>query len=110
MKRRDIALAGIVLIMFWQFVALLVDEPILPGPVRVGQVFVNEMGGGLPSHFLVSTWRVLASILLSILLAAPAGLILGQSEKIDRIFAPFVYMLYPIPKVVLVPIVTRAVA
>jgi NitT/TauT family transport system permease protein len=105
MRRRDLILAGITLVMIWQLAALLVDEPILPGPIRVSQELVKELGGELPGHFLVSAWRVLASILLSIALAAPAGLVLGQSKRLDRLFAPFIYMLYPIPKVVLVPIV-----
>jgi len=105
MRRRDLILAGIALVMMWQLAALLVDEPILPGPIRVSQELVKELGGELPGHFLVSAWRVMASILLSIALAAPAGLILGQSKRLDRLFAPFIYMLYPIPKVVLVPIV-----
>jgi NitT/TauT family transport system permease protein len=42
---------------------------------------------------------------LSIILAAPAGLILGQSKRLNNLFAPMIYLLYPIPKVVLVPVV-----
>jgi NitT/TauT family transport system permease protein len=42
---------------------------------------------------------------LSVTLAAPVGLILGQSKKLDAIFAPIIYLLYPIPKVVFVPII-----
>ena len=37
--------------------------------------------------------------------AAPAGLVLGQSKRLNDIFAPIIYLLFPIPKVVLVPIV-----
>ncbi len=61
--------------------------------------------GELLLHFLASFWRVIASLALSILLAAPAGLVLGQSPALNRLFAPFVYLVYPIPKVVLVPLV-----
>jgi NitT/TauT family transport system permease protein len=42
---------------------------------------------------------------LSIALAAPIGLVLGQSKTLSRFFSPIIYLLYPIPKVVLVPIV-----
>lgn len=56
-------------------------------------------------HFLVSLWRVIASTALAILLAVPAGLILGQSKRMNSIFAPVIYIIYPIPKVVFVPIV-----
>jgi NitT/TauT family transport system permease protein len=105
MKRRDILLGIAVLLLAWQALALIVNEPILPGPIVVARAFVEGLGNGLAGHFLVSTWRVLASIALAVALAAPAGLILGQSERLNRLFSPVVYLLYPIPKVVLVPIV-----
>jgi NitT/TauT family transport system permease protein len=63
------------------------------------------MQHGLPMHFLASLWRVLASTVLAIALAAPAGLILGQSSRLNRFFSPFVYLIYPIPKVVFLPVV-----
>jgi NitT/TauT family transport system permease protein len=105
MKKADIFLATGALIAIWQIAAWLVNEPILPGPILVGNAFIEELGDGLAAHFLVSLWRVLASIILAVLLAVPAGLALGQSERLNRLFAPVIYMLYPIPKVVLVPVV-----
>lgn len=106
MKRWNILLALIVLLAIWQIAALLVQQPILPAPWKVAIALVQEtLIGDLPRHFLTSLWRVLASMLLSIALAAPAGLALGQSAALNRIFAPVIYWLYPIPKVVLVPVV-----
>jgi ABC-type nitrate/sulfonate/bicarbonate transport system permease component len=106
MKRRELLLAFIFLIVAWQLAAWLVNRPILPSPLRVGQVFITELrGGDLLGHFAVSLWRVLASTILAIALAAPAGLILGQSKKLNNLFSPVVYLVYPIPKVVFVPVV-----
>lgn len=105
MKRRQVLLAAAALLLIWQLAAWLVARPILPGPLEVGQALVAELDEGLAEHFLVSAWRVLASVLLAVALAAPAGLILGQSARVDRLFAPAVYLLYPIPKVVLVPVI-----
>jgi NitT/TauT family transport system permease protein len=73
--------------------------------LEVGQVFISELQQGLPMHFLASLWRVMASTALAIALAAPAGLILGQSSRLNRFFSPFVYLIYPIPKVVFLPVV-----
>jgi NitT/TauT family transport system permease protein len=42
---------------------------------------------------------------LAIAAAVPAGLVLGQSRRMNSIFSPFIYILYPIPKVVFVPVV-----
>jgi NitT/TauT family transport system permease protein len=83
----------------------LINRPIRPSPIKVGQTFVNELDNGLIAHFLASLWRVLASTALAIAIAAPIGLILGQSKKANEILSPVIYLLYPIPKVVLLPIV-----
>lgn len=104
MKRRDVLLALLVLLCLWQIGSMLVDQPILPSPWIVIRVFFEELSQGLVRHFLASLWRVLASATLAIFVAAPAGLILGQSSRLNRIFSPFIYLLYPFPKVVLVPI------
>lgn len=106
MKRQDLLLAVIGLLALWQIVALALDQPILPTPVAVFQAFFRELlGGDLHEHLLASLWRVLASTVLAIALAVPAGLMLGQSRRLNSLFSPVIYLLYPIPKVVLVPIV-----
>jgi NitT/TauT family transport system permease protein len=105
-KRRDLLLAVTALLVVWQVLALALNQPILPTPVAVFQAFWREMiSGDLPGHLLASLWRVLASTALAIALAVPAGLVLGQSKRMNSLFSPIIYLLYPIPKVVLVPIV-----
>jgi ABC-type nitrate/sulfonate/bicarbonate transport system permease component len=105
MKRAQLLTAAVVLIAVWEILALVVNQPILPQPLVVFSVLATELTGDLGWHFAASLWRVLASMTLSIATAAPLGLILGQSERLNRFFAPLVYLLYPVPKVVLVPIV-----
>lgn len=105
MKRRDLLLTILILLLLWHLTALAVHRPILPTPIQVGRVLVSALQDGLLDHFLVSLWRVIASTLLAISLAAPAGLILGQSQKLNHLFSPLIYLVYPIPKVVFVPVV-----
>lgn len=100
-----VVLAAVALLLLWEALALIVQERILPTPVIVIQTFLTELNGDLGPHFLASLWRVVASTALSVALAVPAGLVLGQSEKLNRIFSPVIYLLLPIPKVVLVPVV-----
>jgi NitT/TauT family transport system permease protein len=104
MKKRDLLLAIIVILMGWQLLAWLIDKPILPGPVIVVQTFFRELADGMWEHILASLWRVVASTILAIAMAAPAGLVMGQSARLSAIFSPIVYLVYPIPKVVLVPV------
>ncbi len=105
MSARKVILAALGIGVFWQIAAWIVDSNILPGPVLVLSTFFSEIGNDLGAHFLASLWRVVASMVISISLAAPAGLILGQSKKLNEFFSPVIYLLYPIPKVVFVPIV-----
>jgi NitT/TauT family transport system permease protein len=105
MKRRDVLLAAAAIFVIWQVTAMVVSMPILPTPLKVVVVFFNELQNGLLTHFAVSLWRVFAGMLLSVLVAAPAGLVIGGSKQLNRIFSPIIYLLYPIPKVVFVPIV-----
>jgi NitT/TauT family transport system permease protein len=93
------------LLILWQIAALLVQNPLLPGPIEVAAVFVSELNNGLAMHFLASMWRVLVSVALAIVVAAPVGLLLGQSERLNRVVAPVIYVLYPIPKIVFLPII-----
>lgn len=105
MKRTSVLAAFVALILIWWLAALLFQQPLLPNPFLVLKIFFQEMPGDLGGHFLASLWRVVASMALAILTAAPAGLALGQFERANKIFGPLIYLLYPIPKVVFVPII-----
>lgn len=105
MKRRDVLLASLGILVFWQIAAMWVNRSILPTPVVVLDAFFKELCGELPSHFAASLWRVVAGMVLSVVTAVPAGLGIGGSKRLNRFLSPVIYLLYPIPKVVFVPIV-----
>jgi ABC-type nitrate/sulfonate/bicarbonate transport system permease component len=114
MGRRDLLLGTVFLLAAWQVVSWAVGSGvlpyrtatnILPGPLEVFPVFFRQLPGRLGQDFLVSLWRVLASMLLAVAAAAPAGLVMGQSQWLNRLLSPLVYLTYPVPKVVLVPVV-----
>lgn len=105
MKRHDAFLAALALLLVWQASAMVVNLPILPAPLKVFGVFIRELQSDLLSHFMFSLWRVFAGMALSVLVAAPVGLAIGGSKKLNRLFSPLIYLLYPIPKVVFVPVV-----
>jgi len=104
MRRRDIFLAILVILLSWQLLSWIIDQPILPSPVTVFRVFFEELGSGLILHFSASLYRVIISMILAVGIASPAGIVLGQSSRLNRLFSPLIYLIYPIPKVVFVPI------
>jgi NitT/TauT family transport system permease protein len=105
MRRRDLVLATLGLLALWQLAAMLLGQPILPPVWTVLRAFALAVPEGLGLHFLVSAWRVLASIVLAIITAVPAGLGLGLSPRANRLAAPVIYLVYPIPKIVFLPVI-----
>ena len=99
-------LVGVIMFFgLWQLMAFIVHRPILPSPVIVVPLFLAGMTGDLGLHFLASAGRVLAAVVLATLFAAPLGLALGQMPKLDRIFGPLIAIIYPIPKIIFLPVI-----
>ncbi|NNL77587.1 MAG: ABC transporter permease [Desulfobacterales bacterium] len=92
-------------LFFWQMLAWIIRRPIMPSPVEVLPLFITSIFGELGLHLLASTGRVLAAIGVSVVLAVPIGLGLGQTPKLDRVFGPLIAIVYPIPKIVLLPVI-----
>ncbi len=94
------------MVFLWWLLSIMINRPILPSPKEVSLALFREMATGeVLGHFLWSLYRVLAGTALAVLTAVPIGLILGQSERADKAFSPVIYILYPIPKVVFLPII-----
>ncbi len=107
-RRLNIRAALIGLLMFfaiWQVLAWIIHRPIMPSPLQVLPIFLASLFGDLGIHFLASTARVLAAIGAAVVTAVPIGLGLGQVPKINRIFAPLIAIVYPIPKIVFLPVI-----
>ncbi|HLE28363.1 MAG TPA: ABC transporter permease subunit [Anaerolineales bacterium] len=114
MSKRSLLVASLLLLAAWQLLAWVVGSGllplkartnILPGPLEVFPVFFAQLPKELGAHSLVSLRRVIGSMLLSVALAVPAGLAMGQSQRLNRLFSPLLYLTHPVPKVVFVPVV-----
>lgn len=108
MKRKNLSgfFALALLLLLWHAGSVLLDKPFLPGPIVVIRTFVRVLSsGGLNRHILTSAYRVLGGTALALAFALPAGLAMGRSGRIDSALFPFVSILYPIPKVVFLPII-----
>jgi NitT/TauT family transport system permease protein len=56
-------------------------------------------------HLVASARRVLTAIGVAVLIATPVGLGLGQIRALNRIFAPLIALVHPIPKIVFLPVI-----
>jgi len=109
MKRRVTlvsTLAGIAMFfLIWLVCAAVLNKPILPSPFVVVPLFFSSIFGELGLHFMASAARVTAAIMLATVTAAPLGMILGQSPRIDRLVEPLIAIVYPIPKIIFLPVI-----
>ena len=87
----------------WEFTALLLNTPALPTPQDTIPIFVR-FAPELAPGFAVSLYRVAVSLVIGVSLGLPVGLALGRSPRLDALFSPVLYILYPLPKIVLLPI------
>lgn len=98
-------IGGLFLLVVWQIAAMLLNTLVLPPPSEVALTFFRDIQGSLGKHTAVSGARIAVSTLIALALGVPIGLALGQSQLLRRLFAPLIYITYPIPKIVLLPIV-----
>jgi NitT/TauT family transport system permease protein len=56
-------------------------------------------------HLGTSSLRIFAALFVSFVTAVPLGLFLGLSPRADRVARPLIYLTYPVPKIVLLPLV-----
>jgi len=105
MRSHHILLATAILVLVWQVAAVVVNTSLLPGPGVAAIAFVAQLPRGLAHHFLVSSYRLVASMVIATLLATPVGLILGQSNRANALMSPVIYLTYPVPKIVFLPVI-----
>ncbi|MBT8330137.1 MAG: ABC transporter permease subunit, partial [Desulfofustis sp.] len=105
-RKRDIFIAALVLLAVWQVFALLLNSMALPQPWAVLVDLGSKLAdGSLIDDLAVSSMRALAGIALALAAAVPLGLIVGAEDHIGKRVSPFIYLLYPIPHVVLLPLI-----
>lgn len=99
-------LGFVIILLFWQMGSQLLQKPFLPAPsVSFLAFFQFLFHGEMGHHFFISAFRILTSILLAMVLAVPVGLAMGRIGWLGRLLNPIVYLLYPLPKVVFLPII-----
>jgi NitT/TauT family transport system permease protein len=106
LRRLLYALASFALFLgLWELLAMYLGPRVLPGPLAVCLDFLHRaVDPKFLTHFAVSFWRASAGILLGLVIPYPIGLVLGASRRLDRFFSPLVFLTYPVPKVLLLPV------
>ena len=101
--RLELLIAGKVGAAWW-VCSRLVPAGFIPAPLPVLARFKELLPGALAGHTAASLGRVAAALVLSLLTAVPAGMAIGRSRTAERLLAPVIYILYPVPKINLLPV------
>lgn len=101
MRRALLALVWIV--APWYALTLVAGSRVVPPP-HVVVVRFAELLPSLLVHAGASLLRVLGALAAAGALALPVGLAMGRSQRADRLLAPAAYLLYPVPKIALLPV------
>ena len=96
--------AIVFLLLLWYVISLIVHLPIIPSPLAVMKRLALIFSDTIAIHAVYSIWRIFAGVCLAIIIGIPLGILMGYVKKIDTLFAPIIYLTYPIPKIALLPI------
>jgi NitT/TauT family transport system permease protein len=98
-------LVMLVLVLLWKAAAVAMGGVILPNPEDAIRAFAVALGTGIFwEHFGVSAYRAVTAMVLAWGVAFPLGLVMGSVRRADVLLAPFIFLTYPIPKIVLLPV------
>ncbi len=95
--------AVVFVLVIWTLLALLLRSPALPLPTTAFLAFFTSIPDLLPAVG-TSLYRIVAAMAVGTALALPLGIAIGRSPLLDLLFTPVAYLMYPIPKVVFLPV------
>lgn len=91
--------------ILWELASVLLRKEFLPGAYEsVRSLIELTADGTLLPHLWASAYRIMVGTLLGLMLSIPVGLFMGVNPKVDRYLGMAFNVLYPIPKVVFLPI------
>jgi NitT/TauT family transport system permease protein len=109
MRRRQPEAYGATILLifaFWYALSHVLGSTLLPDPIDVFLRGFREIRVyAFWQHVWASTFRMVAGLLVAFVTAVPLGLLLGSNARFDKLFSPLIYLGYPIPKIVLLPII-----
>lgn len=89
----------------WHAGAAALGPDLLPDPVATVRLFGESLlTEDFQTHIAVSLWRLTAGLLAAVFFAFPLGLLLGHCRAADRFGSPLLFITYPLPKIVLLPV------
>ncbi len=98
-------LAFFILNVLWYLASLWINQSMLPSPFAVYQHLIEMDMTTLGLHTYNSLIRLFWGVLIAVVIGFLVGLLMGRSDRWNKLLDPMVYLTYPIPKIALLPII-----
>ena len=103
-KLRDIVLGFALLMLLWYAAYVSIDRNVMPSPILVIRALPDLLNHNIFAHLAHSLYRVLMSLGVSMLAGLFIG-ILAAGKSFGKILDPFIYVMYPIPRIAFLPVI-----
>lgn len=105
MKFSNKVFSFLIFFLCWQIISMLVNKAFLPSPLETLDGLIDIVSdGSILIHTCISFIRIIISLAISLLIAVPLGIFIGYKDEVYDLLYPLVSTLYPIPKVVFLPV------
>ena len=92
----------IILNVIWFICSLLMNSRILPNPLKIYTNLPSLLENNFYIHIFASLYRVGIGLLIAFIIGVTIGLIMGYSDKMNKLLNPLIYFTYPIPNLFLI--------
>jgi len=91
--------------LLWFLGHYTVNERIIPSPLTVYANMDAEFWINMTGHINQSLWRLFLGMTISMIIGLVLGLLMAQSKIVGKLLNPFIYFIYPLPKMAFLPVV-----
>ena len=92
-------------IVLWAGLAYLLAMPVIPSPEQVALRLAARFPETIAVHAGYSLMRIVLGLFAAVAVGYPVGVLMGHFPRVNRLFAPILYLTYPVPKIALLPVV-----
>ena len=89
----------------WALVAHLLAMPVIPPPEQVLMRLAQKFMDVIAVHAGYSLMRIALGLFAAVAVGYPLGVVMGYFPRVNHLFAPILYLTYPVPKIALLPVV-----
>lgn len=106
MTKKHLWIGLVIMLVVWQLFHWFLDPRLIPSAFETIRVLIGLIvTGELFIHTVFSMYRLLVAVILALSIGLFTGIVMGMNKGFEKVMAPLVYILFPVPKAALLPII-----